>query len=311
MLHNRDYMRSDGYQPGWPLWGRLIFALVVIFVLQTALEFQSAIRKASWFTTYMEWFALSLDGLKSGRIWQPFTFQFMHGGLWHLLGNSIIIFFFGRHVESNFGRKTFIRLYLVGGVIGGLVQIALGIVSPRFFGMPVIGASAGAFALLTGFCFLDLRNKITLLIFLFPVTIPCWLLIAFQSLVIAVGILAPSPNDIVAHGAHLGGLITGYLWVRYFVRGNGWSSIPVLGRFSPPQIVVKRSPGRAGATTAKRSSGGIRVVREENLDDIPDSEFISRKVDPILEKIRDQGIHSLTEKERKILERAQNKLSGK
>jgi len=311
MLHNRDYMREPSYQAGWPLWGKLILTLVVIFVLQTAMEFQSGIRKASWFATYMDWFALSLDGMKSGKIWQLLTFQFMHGGLWHLLGNSIIIFFFGRHIESNFGRKTFARLYLTGGVLGGFTQILLALISPEFFGKQVIGASAGAFALLTGFCFLDLRNKITLLIFLFPVTIPCWLLIAFETLVITIGILAPSPHDIVAHGAHLGGLLTGYLWVRYYVRANGWSSIPILGKISLPQIVVKRGGGRRSSSPAARKQRGVRVVREENLDDIPDSEFISRKVDPILEKIRDKGIHSLTDKERKILEKAQDKLSGK
>ncbi len=294
------------------MWGKLIVTLVVIFLLQTALEFQSAIRKAGWFAAYLEWFALSIDGLKHGKIWQLLTFQFMHGGLWHLLGNSIIVFFFGRHIESNFGRKTFTRLYLTGGAIGGLVQMALGLISPEFFGQPVIGASAGAFALLTAFCVLDLHARITLLIFFIPVTIPAWLLLAFESVIIALGILAPSGGDLVAHGAHLGGMISGWLWVRYYVRGQGWSSIPLLGKISLPQVVLKRASHRPTARGGGRKPSGFQIVREDTSDDdLPDAEFISKKVDPILDKIRDKGIHSLTDKERKILEKAQGKLSGK
>lgn len=311
MLNHRDYMREPSHGGQWPMWGRLLIALAVIFFLDTALEFQSAIRKANWYATYLDWFALSLDGLKSGKIWQPLTFQFMHGGLWHLLGNSLIIFFFGRQIESNFGSKTFIRVYLIGGVVGGIVQIGLGLISPQFFGHPVIGASAGAFAILTAFCVLDLHARITLLIFFIPVAIPAWLLLVFQGAITLIGLIAPSERDIVAHGAHLGGMIVGYLWVRYYVRGNGWSSLPGFGKISLPTVVLKRGTRASGRQSARAPRTGIRVVKEETHDDLSDAEFISKKVDPILDKIREHGIHSLTDKERKILEKAQGKLSGK
>jgi len=294
------------------MWGRILIVLAIVFVFDTALEFQSAIRKAGWYVTYLDWFALSLDGLKTGKIWQPLTFQFLHGGLWHLLGNSLIIFFFGRQIESNFGSKTFLKVYLIGGIIGGVLQIALGLLSPRFFGHPVIGASAGAFAILTAFCVLDLNARITLLIFFIPVAIPAWLLLVFQGAITLIGLIAPSERDIIAHGAHLGGMIVGFLWVRYYVRGSGWGSIPALGKVSLPTIVLKRGGRPASSRNPSRPlRPGIRVVKEENHDDLSDAEFISKKVDPILDKIREQGIHSLTDKERKILEKAQGKLSGK
>lgn len=311
MLDNRDYMRATSYRAPWPAWGRLLVALAAIFVLQTAFEFQSGIRKADWFAHYIRLFALSIDGLKSGHLWQLLTFQFMHGGLWHLLGNSLVIFFFGRSLEQDYGRATFLRVYFTGGVVGGLVQILLGVVSPQFFGGPTIGASAGAFAILTAYCVLDPHRRITLLIFFIPVTIPAWLLMVGQIAFITMGIIAPDPRNIIAHGAHLGGLITGVMWVKYFVRARGWSSIPFLGRISLPKIVFKRrsrthhAGGRG--TLAKR----VVVVRSEEIDDSADADFISKRIDPILDKIRKHGIHSLTDHERKILEKGKDRLSGK
>lgn len=313
MLDNRDYMRATSYRAPWPAWGKLLVALAAIFVLQTAFEFQSAIRKADWFAQYIRLFALSVDGLKSGHVWQFFTFQFMHGGIWHLLGNSLVIFFFGRSLEQDYGRATFLRVYFTGGVVGGLVQILFGVLSPQFFGGPTIGASAGAFAILTAYCVLDPHRRITLLIFFIPVTIPAWLLMVGQIAFITMGIIAPEPRNAIAHGAHLGGLITGVLWVKYYVRGRGWSSIPFLGRISLPKIVIKR---QSKSQTSARSAAGtatrrVVVVHSDEPDDFTNAEFISRQIDPILDKIRDKGIHSLTDKERKILEKGKDRLSGK
>ena len=66
--------------------------------------------------------ALSLDGLRSGYVWQLLTFQFMHVSVLHILFNSLAIFFFGRPVEEAMGARRFLTLYFTSGVVGGLVQ---------------------------------------------------------------------------------------------------------------------------------------------------------------------------------------------
>ncbi len=325
MLHNRDYMRSDGYDGAMPIWGRILIACAAVFFCHTIFEYYAGANgRHDLVRAFSDNFGLSLDGVLKGKLWQLLTFQFLHGSLWHLIGNAIIIFFFGRTIEAHFGGRTFLKLYLTGGFIGGLFQLTFQFIFGQFVpeipvgpnlsipstGIPTIGASAGALCVLAAFCRLDPESRITfLLMFVLPVSVKAKVIFWIDVAIAVLGILAPVGN--VAHAAHLGGIVTAVIWVRYYVRANGWSSIPILGKISLPQVVVKRGPKRSRGASASQGKRGIRVVREENLDDIPDSEFISRKVDPILEKIREKGIHSLTDKERKILEKAQSKLSGK
>ena len=178
--------------------------------------------------------------------------------------------------------------------------------------IPTIGASAGAFCVLAAFCRLDPEARITfLLMFFIPVNVKAKVLFWIDVAIAVLGILAPAGN--VAHAAHLGGIVTAVVWVRYYVFGAGWSSIPILGRLSLPTIVIKRKSNsrRANTTRANSGRGRVIVVRTNEPDNSNDSDFISKKIDPILDKIREKGIHSLTDKERKILEKGKDRLSGK
>src|ERR1035438_7966977 len=97
MLEDRDYMRQPAY-PG----PRISFTVALLIV--NALVFIAQLLAAQMFLRGAQieehYFALSLDGLKSGYIWQLVTFQFMHAGWLHLIFNSLAIFFFGRSVET-------------------------------------------------------------------------------------------------------------------------------------------------------------------------------------------------------------------
>jgi hypothetical protein len=102
----------------------------------------------------------------------------------------------------------------------------------------------------------------------------------------------------VAHAAHLGGMLTGMAWVHWRL------SAPSFEFWRP--FARRRTARRELANVApKRAWRGARRKPEE----LPSAEFISREVDPILEKISAQGIHSLTERERQILEAARNKMA--
>ena len=119
MLEDRDYMRQPAYhEPRVSFTVALLIVNAVVFVAQLI-----ASNFPRGFLVEYNYFALSLEGLGHGYIWQLLTFQFMHAGWMHILFNSLAIFFFGRPVETVLGRSRFLALYLSGGIIGGVVQM--------------------------------------------------------------------------------------------------------------------------------------------------------------------------------------------
>jgi len=268
----------------------LLVTLVVCFVLQFIVRGYIGDRGIDNFL------ALSVNGLKRGWIWQLITFQFLHAGLLHLLGNMLGLYFFGRAVEEVFGSRRMLALYLLSGSGGGLLQMALGFMFPQQFGVSVVGASAGVFGLIAAFATHAPDQPITMLLyFVLPVTFPAKFFLLFEAVAAGVGMIwGPS---MVAHAAHLGGMLTGILYVGWLKRPA--RAIPSWGASRPER------PREELVRVSKRASGLPRARVEE----LPASEFISQEVDPILEKISAHGIHSLTEGERRILEAARNKMA--
>jgi membrane associated rhomboid family serine protease len=165
--------------------------------------------------------ALSLEGLLRGYLWQLLTFQFMHGGVMHLLLNCWALFIFGREVEFELGKPRFLTLYFLSGVIGGLFQMLVSYLWPNYFGGPVVGASAGVFGVVAAFAMLYPTRRLTMLLFyVIPVNMKAKSLLWFCLIVAALGIGFPNSfiqtilGGNVAHAAHLGGILTGLALVR-------------------------------------------------------------------------------------------------
>ena len=291
MLADRYYMRRPAFRLRWSATMALLVVNVVAFVLQSAVE------RFSNFPTNA-WFALSVEGLRHGYAWQLLTYQLMHGGLLHLVLNCWMIYVFGREVEETLGRNSFLMLYFTSGVIGGLFQALAGVLLGGAFALPVVGASAGASGLLAAFATLyPERPLMLLLFFIIPVNMRAKFLLLFGGLVTLFGLVVPTGN--IAHAAHLGGLLTGIVFVRYAIYWH-WHW-PRLRRTPPrPLRPLVKAPLRASAQWGQTN---VRVV-----EDLPPDEFLSKAVDPILDKISAQGIQSLTERERKILETAREKM---
>jgi membrane associated rhomboid family serine protease len=250
-------------------------------------------------------FALSTDGLRDGRIYELITFQFMHAGWMHLLGNMIVIYFFGRAMEETLGCWALLRLYLMSGTIGGLMQIALAFAFPSYFAGGVVGASAGGFGLIAAFATRAPDQPITMFLYIFPVTFQARVLLLLEAGLALLGLLGPlihfaAFTGNIAHAAHLGGMLTGIFYIRCA------GSIPRPFEFWRPFARRAPPPKRelVGAAPRRAWRGARKPV-----EDLPPAEFISREVDPILEKISAQGIHSLTERERQVLEAARNKMA--
>ena len=284
-------MRRPAFRSPWSATMVLLVVNVVAFILQNVF---------SRFSTFPvdDWFALSMGGLQHGFVWQLLTFQFMHGGLLHLLLNCWAIYVFGREVEETLGRKSFLILYFTSGVIGGLFQGLAGVLLGGVFAAPVVGASAGASGLLAAFATLyPERPLMLLLFFIIPVNMRAKFLLLFGALVTLFGMIFPFGN--IAHAAHLGGMLTGLVFVRYAIHWQ-WRWPRRQRPRSQPLRPLVRVPRRASALWSQ-DQGSLD-------EDLPPDEFLSKAVDPILDKISAHGIQSLTERERRILETAREKM---
>lgn len=286
-------MRSAKFEGGLSTTAILMIINAVVFVLQSILAFY----QPSTFEAYWKLFALNIEQLTRGYIWQFITFQFMHGSTMHLLLNLLVLYLFGRVVEDALGRRRYLKFYLAAGFIGGLLQMCFAFLSPRYFGGSVVGASAGVFGLVAAFAMM-FPDRQLLLFFVIPMSARTLLWIFLGMAVFGIVV----PNGGVAHAAHLGGLLTGMAYVHWFVHGQG---LP----FSMPRFrLSSRGPKQyVSAGPAKR--GFWNRSKPPPPDDLPPGEFISREVDPILDKISAHGIQSLTERERKILEAARAKMA--
>jgi membrane associated rhomboid family serine protease len=251
----------------------IIWANIIFFFIQLVCE------KANF--PYFEYFlSLSGDGLRRGFVWQPVTYMFLHNGVWHILINLFILWFFGREVEYFIGPKYFTRLYFTAGLAGAALWLAFNFNSS----IPVLGASAAVLGCVIAFATLFPDREVTLLVFfVLPVRLKAKYL-ALIAIALDVVPLVQGSNTQVAHLAHLGGALFGYLYIKQL----GYGATPrwllwlqdISGRLKPRQ----RPPPR----------------------DMSPEEFIREQVDPILDKIAREGMQSLTRRERKILESAKD-----
>lgn len=284
-------MRRPALRPAWSATVVLLVVNVVAFILQNVLYKFSSFR-----TDY--YLALSVDGLRHGFVWQLLSYQFMHGGWLHLLLNCWAIYVFGREVEGVLGWRRFLTLYFSSGVIGGLFQGLAGVLLGGGFATCVVGASAGAFGLVAAFATMyPERPLMMLLFFIIPVSMRAKFLLLFSALLTVVGLVFPMDN--IAHAAHLGGMLTGIVFARYVMHWHWhWPRLPRARR--EPLRPLVRVPRRTSAVWGQ-GQGGVD-------EDLPPDEFLSKAVDPILDKISAHGIQSLTERERRILETAREKM---
>jgi membrane associated rhomboid family serine protease len=173
---------------------------------------------------------LVVDGLgltpllvMKGYVWQPVTYLFLHATVMHVLFNMLALWMFGVDLERRWGRTAFFRYYFVCGVGAGLTCIAAAFL-PRsivgnMYGVPTIGASGAVYGLLLAYAMLFPTRTVYLLIF--PVNVRIYVIIA--GVLVLLQSFGGGGNG-VAHFAHLGGLIFGYLYLS-IGRGGPWAEI--------------------------------------------------------------------------------------
>lgn len=165
-------------------------------------------------------------------IWQPLTYMFLHANFTHILFNMFALWMFGRGLEYDMGSRRFLTYYIVCGVGAGLIQLGVNwieyamaagnpMVSPTILALyanaSTIGASGAVFGLLLAFGMLHPNNVIMLLFP--PIALKAkWFVIIYGAIELVAGI---SGGGGVAHFAHLGGMLFGWLLLIYWKR-KGW-----------------------------------------------------------------------------------------
>lgn len=234
-------------------------------------------------------------GFMEVEFWRLIGFQFLHANMAHLLFNMLGLFFFGPLIERHLGSKRYLAFYLLCGIFGALMYTLLnlgGVVATMMFGpeftipgllfnspaVPLIGASAGVFGVLMAGAYL-VPHATVLLFFVIPMRLKT---LAYALVGLAVFSIIFNRANAGGEAGHLGGAIAGWYFIRNQHHLHGFFDF--LGRADPTSHHY-RDKGRL-------SRSGKSPDRDR------------KEVNRILDKISQQGMHSLTEKEKRILREA-------
>jgi membrane associated rhomboid family serine protease len=147
------------------------------------------------------------------RPWQLVTYAFLHASLTHLAFNMYGLWMFGRELEKQLGRRIFLHLYFASVLSAALMQLLVTAAIGSAY--PTVGASGGVFGLLLAYA-MYFPKRILLLIFP-PIALPVWLFATLYAILeLVLGVTGTQAG--VAHFAHLGGMIGGYIVMRYWRR---------------------------------------------------------------------------------------------
>jgi len=217
MPFEQDHLQAPRRR--WKLTATVV--LVVLNVLAFCFQFTELPKLLD--PGYVE---LSLWGMQHGYIWQLLTYQFMHANPMHLILNCWGLYVFGQVVEATVGKTRFLTMYFLSGIMGGLLQVLACVQWPRYFEGAVVGASAGLFGVIASFALLFPKQPLVMLVFfVIPVKMRALSLLALLLIMTGLGIAFPNSKlalllgKNVAHFAHLGGILTGLAFTRfYFLR---------------------------------------------------------------------------------------------
>ena len=231
------------------------------------------------------------------HLYQFVTYMFLHANLTHIFFNMFALWMFGVVVENVWGPKKFLFYYISCGIGAGLMQELVQLLGFSYISTVTIGASGAVYAILLAFGMIFPNERI----FIFPLPIPIkakWFVCGYAAIELFSAI--SSSGDGVAHMAHLGGMLFGFLMIRY------WNS--------HPDSRYNRSSGQEFFESMKRNferrRGGTNPhmhAEQRNETPVDDMEYNARKkqnqdeIDAILDKIRKSGYDSLTKEEKKKL----------
>jgi membrane associated rhomboid family serine protease len=219
------------------------------------------------------------------RFWTPFTYMFLHTGIFHILFNMLWLYWLGQIFEEYLGTKRTVGLYLLGGLAGAALFILSYNIFPAFtqsglmLNSRVVGASAAVMAVIVGAATVAPDYTISLM-FIGPVRLK-WLVI-FYLAIDFLGIVGPNA---VGEIAHLGGALFGFIYVKQLQKGRD-----LVGGIAN----LFKAKSKLKVASTNRDKGSAATPRQE-------------EVDQILDKISKTGYDNLSQQEKETLFRASKK----
>jgi membrane associated rhomboid family serine protease len=249
-------------------------------------------------------------------LWQLISYQFLHGGLWHLFFNMFSLWMFGMELENQWGSTRFGIYYLLSGIGAGLTQLFISpLLGPTG---PTIGASGAIYGILLAFGMTFPNRPIFMFPFFIPIPAKIFVII-FAGIELFSGLTG---SDGVAHFAHLGGALTGFLLILFgdkiglmpflekLFKSKGSRVSSQSGFFNQEQQTGNQ-PGYFRVNWQKpqspKSPEYFKAQEEKSKQNMQKQIFVEgeeitqRKIDEILDKITSEGYQNLSERERKIL----------
>ncbi|MFT5128855.1 MAG: membrane associated rhomboid family serine protease, partial [Rhodothermales bacterium] len=234
-----------------------------------------------------DWCALSPQKTMRGQVWRLLTYAFCHSrfSVMHILFNMLFLWWFGKVLEQIYGGKELLLFYLSAAVLSGLAFLGISLATGD--PTPAIGASGSVMALMMLYAIHFPRQRIYLF-FVIPMEIR-WLVLLYFLYDLHPVLLALSGNGAdtgVAHAAHLGGMIFGFLYYRRQIRLEPlWNRLFRRRKRGPPQPIA--TPPELPSMQAYRPS----TPQDEEMD-------------RILEKVFAEGLDTLTDTELEFLKSA-------
>jgi membrane associated rhomboid family serine protease len=207
------------------------------------------------------------------RPWTVVTYMFLHSGITHILFNMLGLYFFGPRLEERLGSRQFTTLYLVAGVTGAMLSLAMAFLG--FSAAPIVGASGAVYGVMMGFAYYWPDTPIHIWGVL---PVPARVLVIIYTVMSLLG--GFSGGGGVAHFAHLGGFVGAYAYLKWLERAR--TSFRRQAAGPPPEVA--------------RSAAAYRTIDRSKLHELNRAE-----VDRILDKISAQGVGSLTPQEQLFL----------
>jgi membrane associated rhomboid family serine protease len=309
-LDYRDYMREQPPRRSPSLISRvrnlsafawIMIALGMMFVAQFGFDTQEIIKMEG---------SVSVAKLAAGKFWTLVSYMFVHGTVGHFLLNVLMLWFVGRQVQNLFGGRHFLQIFFLSGIAGAVLEMALnGFVHGDTI-TPLVGASACAFGLLMALAVLLPDEQITVFIyFIIPVPMRLWtlakVLVVMQTVFAVAGLLFPNwlPEGLkIAYFAHLGGAFAGW----FYARALGYGGRPMTYRSQwQPEAQLSRAPATARVVARGRVQMDFEApAASKSYPAAPAPTDLEAEVNDILDKILVDGIGSLTDAEKRLLERA-------
>lgn len=260
-----DINRSYGFGPMGgipPGIKNIIFLNAIIFIMQV-------LNQSLEQVIFRNFALIPSEIIYHFKIWQLVTYMFLHGGFWHIFFNMFILWMFGSELEREWGTKEFLKYYFITGVGAGIFNLLLSSAA-------TIGASGAVYGVMLAYA-LRYPDRLVYIYFLFPVKVKY--LMTFLVLVSFFSTFGSS-GDGIAHAAHLGGIIVGFAYLKYWV---------ILYKIK--RKIPNISFGKKQKTNMKYTKGSDNKT-----------EYYRRVIDELLDKINRVGYLNLTDEEKKILE---------